>query len=99
MPNAVEVDVGTRVTARGSFATVDDTPDDPATVTVKVRNPGGVSTFVYGADAAVVRDALGEYHLDVDTPVAGHYVVRMAGTGGGPIAAKEVSFFVRRSAF
>ena len=39
---------------------------DPTVVKASVRKPGGkVVTYVYGTDAALVKDSTGSYHLDL----------------------------------
>jgi hypothetical protein len=59
------------------------------------RAPNGTTvTYVYGTDAALVRDSLGNYHLDVTTSADGTHKVRFVGTGTGA-SANEVAFFTR----
>ena len=55
---------------------------DPAGLAVKLRTPAGaISTKTYGADAEVVRDAAGAYHLDVDAAAEGDWHYRWEGSG------------------
>jgi uncharacterized protein YfaS (alpha-2-macroglobulin family) len=61
---------------------VDDGLTDPTTVTFKSKKPSGtVTTLVYGTDAAVVKDATGQYHADVVTDEKGEWNFRFEGTG------------------
>lgn len=72
---------------------------DPTTVTAKVRDPSGnVTTLVYLTDGALVRDAAGAFHTDVNADEAGVWTYRFASTGTGQAAA-EGTFRVRESAF
>jgi len=55
---------------------------DPGGLAVKVRTPAGaVATKTYGADAEVVRDGTGAYHLDVDADAEGDWHYRWEGSG------------------
>ena len=55
---------------------------DPTTVTCKVKDPSGtVTTYVYGTDAALVKDAVGQYHVDVITDEKAEWNFRFEGTG------------------
>ncbi len=68
---------------------------DPTTVTLKVMSPSGqVSTYVYGTDAAVVRDATGKYHIDVVASAKKEYNIRAEGTGAC-VAVQEWAFGVK----
>lgn len=92
-------DVGDLVRATAVFADAAGTAVDPTAVTVKTKSPAGVVvTYTYGVDAAVVRDSVGHYHLDVDIPTAGAWTVRWAATGTGQCAAED-TFVVAVSSF
>jgi len=55
---------------------------DPTTVTCKVMNPSGdITTYVYGTDAALVKDSTGIYHVDVVCNLKKEWNVRFEGTG------------------
>lgn len=85
---------------------------DPTTVTFKLRGPlssrtfvsndetAPVTTYVYGTDAELVKDAVGRYHVDVTTPtgatVEGIYAFRFEGTGTNASAA-DGEYTVARS--
>ena len=71
---------------------------DPGGLAVKVRTPAGaVATKTYGADAEVVRDGTGAYHLDVDADAEGDWHYRWESTGTGQ-AAEDHQFIVAPSA-
>lgn len=66
---------------------------DPATVVVYVKSPKGVATtYIFGTDAAVQKDATGQYHLDVTPTSAGAWAYRWEGTSptNGNIAAESL---------
>lgn len=73
----------------------DSTPVDPDTLSVWVTDPAGVETeYVYGDDVEVVRDAVGEYHIDIDANQSGVWYVGFYGGGDGQ-AADEIQLTVR----
>jgi hypothetical protein len=57
-----------------------------------------LAAFVFGVDSELVKDAVGKYHVDIDTTVEGTYPYRMYSTGSGQAAA-EGSFRVNKSQF
>lgn len=67
---------------------------DPTTVTFRVKAPAGTLTdYVYLTDAAVVRDSLGVYHLDLPVTAAGTWYVRSIGTGAAA-GVEEIALYV-----
>lgn len=63
---------------------------DPITVSLTIRQPGGVSTtYLYG-DSAIVKDATGKYSFDLSLDVDGTYHWRWEGANG-PTAKGVVS--------
>jgi hypothetical protein len=75
---AMIVDQGQLATFEGEFRQgVTRALFDPTTVKVSVKRPGGkVVTYVYGTDAALVKDSTGLYHLDQDCNLAGLWYFR-----------------------
>ena len=72
---------------------------DPTTVTFRTIAPDGTRTaLVYGVDAAVVRDALGEYRCDVELDADGRWRFRWEGTGA-LVTADEAELVVAVSPF
>lgn len=79
---------GNAVTIFETF-TVDGTPQDPTTVTFKLRDPlGALVEFVFGVDSEVTHPVSpyngivdGYYELTFVPPVAGEWVYEVVGTG------------------
>ena len=90
-------DIGDTVRLSVVF-TVASVATDPTTVIARVQTPSGTTVYEYGIDAALVKDAVGSYHIDANPSVAGNYIYRFEGTGSAS-AATEASFTVRLSAF
>lgn len=92
-------DVGDIVRLAGTFKNQSDAFVDPGGVRVKVKNPLGTSTtYVYGVDAGVMKDATGQYHLDIDADTEGTWYYRWEGLTSNK-GADEESFLVRDSQF
>jgi len=73
---------GSRVRLKATFEDETHTLADPTTVTAKVENPNGtVTTYIYLTDAALVRESVGVYHLDIDVNVAKTWYYRFEGAG------------------
>jgi hypothetical protein len=75
-------------TQDGNFA-------DPDGVNLRFRPPRQTdTTWIYGIDAAIVKDSTGVYHADLDTiPTAG--IWRYRWEGGGAVAFRQ--FIVART--
>jgi hypothetical protein len=72
---------------------------DPAALTVSVRDPQGqVTLYTYGTDAAVIKDSVGDYHIDVTCDLPGVWKVRWRGTGSN-LGARESSWRINDSDF
>ncbi|HUS96803.1 MAG TPA: hypothetical protein VMX97_08705, partial [Hyphomicrobiaceae bacterium] len=72
---------------------------DPTTVTLKVMTPQEVeTTYVYGVDPDITRDADGRYHFDLLIDEAGDWFYSWAGTGT-VVVAEERKIRVRESVF
>ncbi len=84
----------------GAFTRLsDDVVLDPTTVTVRVKTPSGAErSYVYGTDAGVIRDSLGNFHFDLDLTESGDWYYRWIGTGAC-VAASEATIDVAKSAF
>lgn len=81
-----------RISAR--FLDLNNTMFDPAAVIFRIVGPSSNVTYQYGVNAAVVRDAAGAYHVDVDTTAgAGPWIYRVYATGNGQ-ASRSGSFSV-----
>lgn len=92
-------DIGDRPKLTFTFTDEDGAPADPTTVTCKIRKDGeAVTTYVYGTDAEVVKDAVGVYHVDYLLTSSGIYYYRGEGTGA-IVAAGERNLRVLTSKF
>lgn len=94
MPNTH--DLGDLVRVEATFTdSVLGTAVDPDVVKLSVKSPDDVvTTYVYLTDAEIVKDAVGEYHADIDVDQAGDWFYRWWSTGDGQ-AAEEKRFKVR----
>lgn len=91
-------DVKDRVRLSGSFTDPDGVAYDPSGVVVRVRAPGGVRVYTYGDDVELVKDDVGEYHLDFYIDRSGTHWYRFEATGGG-VTASESSFIAKDTKF
>jgi hypothetical protein len=99
MTHTIPWQVGDQAKVTGYFTDVSGALVDPATVTVKIKNPAGsVQTLVYNTDLEVVRDSVGVYHVLIDLTSSGNWFYRFAGSGTH-IVANEGTLSVQISAF
>lgn len=90
--------VGQQIRLKATFD-VDGALTNPDTITFKLRVPAGtITTYVYGTDAQLKREAQGIYYVDYAPTNEGAHTFRFAGTGAC-IAANEQQFLVLDSAF
>lgn len=80
-------DVGDRVRLSGEFTDEDGNLHDPTAVYVTYTDPGGTETVLqYGVDVEVIRDAVGQYHVDIAVDEVGRWPYRWYSTGTGQAA-------------
>jgi hypothetical protein len=73
---------------------------DPTTVTFKLMAPDRTTTtYVYGTDAQVVKESVGDYYVDVVPTQAGRWWYQWLSTGTGTATATEGNFVVQTSVF
>lgn len=73
------------------------TPFDPAALRLLVRDPSGtLTTYTYGIDAEIVREAAGRYRCDLVLPIAGMWFYRWESDAPNP-GADEGRLAVQRS--
>lgn len=91
---------GSLVRVSGTFTDEAGAVLDPTAISVSVLKPGAVLPTVktYGADSEVVKDATGQYHIDVNADTSGVWRYRWQSTGTGQ-AANESAFEVAISPF
>lgn len=80
--------------------TTDSVALDPGVVIFKHRigQAGTVTTLTYLTDAALVKDGVGNYHVDIDLTTPGTLYWEWRGTGANQ-AADEGNFVVSESRF
>lgn len=92
-------DIGDKVKTTAVFKDAVSAPTDPATTTLKVREPSGVETaYLYGTDPEVVTTGTGSFSAEFVMDAAGEWVFRWIGTGA-VAAAQEIAIQVRPSKF
>lgn len=81
-------DKGDSVRVKADFTDVTgSTPVDPNTITCEIKDPANVTTtYTFGA-SAIIKEAIGVYHLDFTVNQVGYWSYRWAGVGG--YTAKE----------
>lgn len=92
-------DKGDIVQVTGAFTNAAAAPQDPTAVVFRMVNPAGtVTSYTFGVDGQLVKDSVGNYHVDVDASVEGVWHYRWESTGTGQ-AAEEGQFTVDDSRF
>lgn len=80
------------------FSDVEGVIADPTTVTLRVRPQGGAEVvYVYGTDAELIKDSVGNYHLDYPVPpIVPHreLIFHYQWEGIGAVQAVEPGTFV-----
>lgn len=88
-------DKGDLVRCTGAFTNLAGTAIDPSTVLFKTKNPADtVVTYTYPTSPELVKDSVGNYHVDVNANLDGQWWTRWESTGTGQ-AAQESSFYVK----
>lgn len=91
--------VGNVVRCSNTFTDIAGTEIDPTTVAFKVQNPAGtITTYTYPTDPQLVKDSVGNYHVDISADSEGTWYYRFYSTGTGK-AAFEGKFAVINSVF
>ena len=96
----MSIDIGDlrRVTAAFTDPNDSDAAVDPTALTLEVTDPSGEkTTYTYGTDVELVKDSIGNYHLDISVDMAGTWLYRWAGTGTAQ-AVEEGRFIVQQKA-
>ena len=96
---ASNYDVGDLVRVSLAFTDENGADADTTTVRGRFREPSGtVTTYVFGTDSELVKDATGNYHFELSPTASGEWRYRGEGTGTVQAAA-EGRFVVRATAF
>lgn len=70
-----------RISTSTPFADIDGTPFDPGVVKFSWKPPGGEAVEkVYDTDPEVVRNGVGDYHVDVELTSPNKWHYRVEGT-------------------
>lgn len=81
--------LGNLVRVTFSVTDSDGVAADPTAVTLRVkRQSDAEAVYTYGVDAIVVKDAVGEYHADLDPNQPGWWRWRWEATGSVEAAAE-----------
>lgn len=92
-------DLGDLIRCSGVFTNAAGTAIDPDAVLFQFRTPqGDITSYTYLTDAELVRDSLGNFHVDIDATESGTWWSRFYATGNGQ-SADELSFIVSDSRF
>ena len=63
---------------------------DPGGLSFTFKDKAGVgATYVFGTDAQLVKDSMGNYHVDVDANKSGRWRYRWVATGTGQSAIER----------
>ena len=90
--------VGTKIRLSAAFTDLSDAASDPGGILFKIRAPDGmVTTYTYGSDVALVKDATGNYHVDWLIAASGVHRYGFYGITSGQ-AVDESSFRAKPSA-
>lgn len=89
--------IGDVVSLEGAFTNQSGNAVDPGQVGFKIKSPTGtITTYTYPADAQIIRDSTGNYHVNWEPDRAGIWVWRFEGLVSNK-AAEEQTFIVRAS--
>lgn len=87
---------GALVRCSGEFRNNAGVLIDPGVVRFEFTKPSGSLAYVYGTDVQLVKDAVGQYHVDLSADQAGVWYYRWESTGIGQ-AAEDHQFTVAPS--
>ncbi len=92
--------LGQLVRFTGTFVNIDGENQDPDTVMFAFRGPSDTDAteYTHPADAELVKDGIGIYHVDLDLHTVGTWHYRFYSTGTGQ-AAEESRVIVQQSNF
>lgn len=89
-------DIGDSRRFNVAFTDVNNVAADPTNVTFKIVEPDGIETiYDYGTDAELVKDSVGNYHVDWVFTKAGRHIIRFEGVGG-LTSSEQTEVYIRR---
>ncbi|MEK6860967.1 MAG: hypothetical protein AABY07_03255 [Nanoarchaeota archaeon] len=88
---------GDTIRLSGNFK-VGTTNTDPTGVKFQIKNPSGtITTYIFGTDSQLVKDSVGNYHVDFLVNVSGDWNYSFEGTGATAPGRKETRFAIENS--
>lgn len=89
-------DIGDMQSLKIAFTDEAGNAADPTGVTFKMREPDGVeTTYIYGADAELVKESVGNYQVGWTFNKSGRHIFRFAGAGA-VAAAEQNEVYIRK---
>ena len=89
-------DIGDKPRLSVAFSDYQDTATDPTAITFICIEPDGVSvSYVYATDSELVKDNVGNYHVDYSIKKQGRHTFKFVGTG--TVESTERSEFYARA--
>ncbi len=89
-------DRGDVVRLSANFTNISNSPTDPTTVVLRIKQPDATVSVVNYPGGDIVRDGTGQYHYDLSIAEAGDWYYRFEGSGAVQ-AASETLFHVHVS--
>ena len=90
--------LGQKVRITAVFTDEDGEAGDPSAVYAVVKEPGEAAvTYTYGTDAEVVKDSVGNYHLDQALDRPGIWAARWYSTGNVQAGSADTLIRVRET--
>ena len=92
-------DVGDLIRITANVIDLANDPIDPSGFKLYIKRPNAViTTLIFNTDPEIVKDTVGQYHIDLSVDLAGLWYVRWEATGTGQ-SAEEDSFYVQSTRF
>ena len=90
--------LGQKVRISAVFTGEDGEAADPSAVYAVVKEPGeAAATYTYGTDPEVVKDSVGNYHVDQALETAGIWAVRWYSMGNVQAGSADTLIRVRET--
>jgi hypothetical protein len=94
-----QIDIGDAIRLSTTFKDLSENAVDPTSVLLEIKLPdNSIVSYLYLENPSVVKDSIGNYHLDFLITQSGTHSYKWTGSGT-VYAAEEAQFFVRRSQF
>lgn len=78
-----------------TFLNIDNVAADPSSITATITEPDGVViTYNYGVDTELIKDSVGNYHVDYTFTKSGRHQVRFEGVGT-VTSAEQTDVYIR----